>query len=75
MSKLTSGSLAGTVSTLVLTQCGTGDGSQTLTRQFVSYMHFSDGGVIYVVARVAVTAQGLHIRARLSHSGSGGISS
>ena len=41
--KLTGGSLAGTVNILVLTQCSTGNGSQTQMKQFASCMHFFAG--------------------------------
>ena len=71
--RLIDGSLADTVGILVLTQCNTGNGSQIQIRLSASYMHFSAGDVISTVARMVATAQGLHTRARLSHSGNGGI--
>ena len=71
--RLIDGSLADTVGILVLTQCNTGNGSQIQMRLSASYMHFSAGDVISTVARMVATAQGLHTRACLSHSGNGGI--
>lgn len=74
--KFTDGSLAGTASILVLTQCSTGHwqwiSNSDETVHFL-YAFFLAGSAIFVVARIVITVQGLHTRAHLSHSGSGGI--
>ena len=71
--RLIDGSLADTVSILVLTQHNTGNGSWIQMRLSASYMHFLAGDAISAVARMVATAQRLHTRAYLSHSGNSSI--